>query len=60
MKKSKKYHLYGSEPFTQSEIDKGFKVCYSASDMEKLDDVMRAKHSHMNTRQNHMKKMMEY
>jgi len=59
MKKSKKYHLYGSRPFTQAEIDKGFKVCYSASDMEKLDDNMNAHMREMKKKMS-MKMDMEY
>ena len=57
-KKAKKYAAHGSKPFTSADIAKGYKVCYTASDLAKLDDVMNAKMKHMKTKENHMK--MEY
>ena len=49
--------VHGSSKFTQSDINKGFKVCYTASDLDKLDE---SDFDHTKTRKNHMRKRMEY
>jgi len=49
--------VHGSSKFTQSDINKGFKVCYTASDLDKLDG---SDFDHTKTRKNHMRKIMEY
>jgi hypothetical protein len=59
MKKSKKLKakVYGSSKFTDSDVKQGYKTCYTASDLDKLDE---SDFDHTKTRKNHMRKMMEY
>ena len=57
---AKKYAAHGSKPFTQADIMKGYKVCYTANDLAKLDDNMNSRMMHSKTKENHMKKEMEY
>lgn len=50
--------VHGSGPFSQKEVNQGFKVCYNASNLDKLDE---SDFDHTKTRKNHMRKMeMEY
>ena len=37
MKKVKKAKVYGSSALSKSDIDRGYKVSYTASDLSKLD-----------------------
>ncbi len=37
-RKGSKYHASGSGPFSQSEINKGYKVEFTANDLAKLDE----------------------
>ena len=50
----KKYTAHGSKPFSQTDIAQGFKVCYTASDLAKMDDTMNAHMREMNKKMKHM------
>ena len=53
-RKGMKYSAHGSKPFSQADIAKGYKVCYSASDLAKMDDTMNAHMREMNKKMKHM------